>query len=203
MENKNNKGKFKILFSNYKKSKAYEELLALSESDKYDNEYNNETNSTNCKAKSEEVNIPENPGEFVEKEFRVDIKKSTINFDEAIKISIKKLILSTLKYSLFLSLVESVVFLIFGLKSAIFGLFLGTTSMVFGLVSIAKGYKNYGIINFGSFSIPKMYMIRYFFYASTFLLAAILSSDPLWGIIGTFIGMINFKIVIFLFSWRW
>lgn len=201
MENKNNKNKLKILFSNYKKSKVYEELLALSESEKYNN--NNETKSINCEVDSEEVDLPENLGESVEKEFSVDLKKGTINFDEAVKISIKRLILSILKYSILLSLVETVVFLIFGLKSAIFGLFLGTISMVFGLMSIARSYKSYGIINFGSFSIPKMYMIRYFFYATIFLLAAFLSSNPLWGIIGTFLGMINFKIVIFLFSWRW
>ncbi|MFN6991452.1 MAG: hypothetical protein ACK4MM_01885, partial [Fervidobacterium sp.] len=171
MENKNNRSKFKILFSNYKKSKVYEELLTLSESKKYNNEYNNEIKGNNYETKSEEAYISENHNESFEKEFRVDLKKSTINFDENIKISIRKLILSILKYSIFLSLIESVVFLIIGLKSAIFGLFLGTTSMVLGLMSIARSYKSYDIINFGIFSIPKMYMIRYFFYASIFLLA--------------------------------
>lgn len=196
---KRHNSKFKqqfAYFANYKNSKAYKDLITLSGNKS--NEPSNQVsvhanNSSDVNNEDQEINT--------QRELFGEIR--TLNFDEALKNSIRKLIISSIKYATFLALVEAVIFGIFGLKSAILGLCLGTASMFFGLLSIARSYKSYGIINAGNFSIPKMYPLRYLFYASIFLLSAFISSEPVWGIIGTFVGMINFKIVIFLFSWRW
>lgn len=126
-----------------------------------------------------------------------------IEFSKELEKSIKEIFIKTLKYSLPVIGIESILFIVFKLWSGLIGLFLGTVAVFLGLLLLVKSYKSYDIISVGVFKIPKMYGLRYLFYASIFLLSALLTKEPLWGIIGTFIGMMNLKIVIFLFSWRW
>jgi len=83
------------------------------------------------------------------------------------------------------------------------GLLIGTVGMMLGMVFIGKSYEDYGIILLGKRKIPKLYFLRYLLYASLFLLSAIIATEPAWAILGVFLGMMNFKIVIFLFAWRW
>lgn len=126
-----------------------------------------------------------------------------IEFNKELEESFKRIFVKTFKYSLFIVGVESILFAILKLWSGLIGLFLGTVAIFLGLLLLVKSYKRYDIISIGVFRIPKMYGLRYLFYAAVFLFSALLSKEPLWGIIGTFIGMMNLKIVIFLFSWRW
>lgn len=121
---------------------------------------------------------------------------------ELIKIALD-LVSKILKYSVLFVASEFVVFAYFEKFDAIIGLLLGTLAMTIGIVSIALSYENYGIISFGKLKIPRMYFLRYAFYAATFLISVLVSDEKLWGILGTFLGMLNFKIVIFSFGWRW
>lgn len=162
---------------NYKTSKALEELKELAK-DKNDAE----------DAHSNEERI---------------FLTTKIEFNEELEKSMKEIFIKTAKYSLPIISAEVVLFILFKLWSALAGLFLGTFAVFLGLLLLVKSYKSYDIISVGVFKIPKMYGLRYLFYASIFLLSALLTKEPLWGIIGTFIGMINLKIVIFFFSWRW
>ncbi|ABS60197.1 hypothetical protein Fnod_0332 [Fervidobacterium nodosum Rt17-B1] len=162
-----------------KKSKAYQELLKLAQDN--DNEVN-ENNNNN-----------------IETNYLI----TDIKFDENLRKTLKGILKNIIKYSIPFIIVELTLFIIFGLWSAIIGLFFGTIGSLLGLLFIAKSYENYDIITLGSFKIPKMYGLRYIFYASLFLLSTLITKEPMWGIIGTFIGMINLKMVIYLFSWRW
>lgn len=106
-------------------------------------------------------------------------------------------------YALLFAVGEFVLFTLLNLWDGVIGLLIGTLGMLLGITFIDKSYKNYGIISFGKRRIPKLYVLRYLLYASLFLLSAIVTTEPALGIIGTFLGMINFKVVIFLFAWRW
>lgn len=108
-----------------------------------------------------------------------------------------------LLYDLFFLLPEVVVFLYFELWDALVGLALGTVAISLGFLGIAKSYERYATISLGKAKIPKQYFVRYIFYASVFLLSSLISQDRVFGIVGTFVGMINFKLVLFAFSWRW
>lgn len=184
-KNKENKNQ-KMMKSNekvplrVKKSKAYQELLKLAQDN--ENEVNEEYETND-----------------IGKKYLI----TNLEFDENLRKALKGVLKNIIKYSIPFTIVESILFIIFGLWSAIIGLYLGTIGSLVGLLFIAKSYENYDIINLGSFKIPKMYGLRYIFYASLFLLSALIAKEPLWGIIGTFIGMINLKMVIYLFSWRW
>lgn len=162
-----------------KKSKAYQELLKL--------------------AQDNESEVNENNNNNIETNYLI----TNIEFDENLRKALKEILKNITKYSIPLIIVELTLFIIFGLWSAIIGLFIGIIGSLFGFLLIAKSYENYDIITLGSFKIPKMYGLRYIFYASLFLLSTIITKEPMWGIIGTFIGMINLKVVIYLFSWRW
>ncbi|MGC8954566.1 MAG: hypothetical protein ACP5JS_00560 [Fervidobacterium sp.] len=126
-----------------------------------------------------------------------------MNFDEQTKAVLNNILKKIINRLIPLLLVEVSVLLLFRTFDAIIGVSLGTIGAILGLIFIARSYEDYGIISIGTIRIPKVYGIRYFFYASLFLLSAILSKEPMWGIIGTFIGMINLKFVVYLFSWRW
>lgn len=106
-------------------------------------------------------------------------------------------------YALLFAVGEFVLFALLSLWDGAIGLLIGASGMFLAITFIDKSYKNYGIISFGKRRIPKLYVLRYLLYASLFLLSAIVTAEPALGIIGTFLGMINFKIVIFLFAWRW
>lgn len=113
------------------------------------------------------------------------------------------LVLKILKYDVFFLIPEFIVFAFFEKTDAVFGLAIGTVAMTMGIFSIALSYENYGIISVGKLKIPRMYFLRYAFYAGVFLVSVLISDEKLWGILGTFLGMVNFKIVIFSFGWRW
>ncbi|ODN31177.1 hypothetical protein [Fervidobacterium thailandense] len=113
------------------------------------------------------------------------------------------LVLRILKHDTFFLISEFVVLLFFEKFDAVIGILLGTVAMAVGIFSIALSYENYGIISLGKLRIPRMYFLRYAFYAGVFLISALISDERVWGILGTFIGMLNFKVVIFSFGWRW
>ncbi|HOQ39467.1 MAG TPA: hypothetical protein PKI14_08870 [Fervidobacterium sp.] len=118
---------------------------------------------------------------------------------DSISPFVKKLTL----YALLFALGEFVFFAFVSLWNSVMGLLIGTVGMMLGMVFIGKSYEDYGIILLGKRKIPKLYFLRYLLYASLFLLSAIIATEPAWAILGVFLGMMNFKIVIFLFAWRW
>lgn len=107
------------------------------------------------------------------------------------------------KYAILFAIGEVALFALLNLWDGIIGVLIGTVGMLLGITLIGKSYKNYGIISVGKRRVPKLYFLRYLLYASLFLLAAIVTTEPTLGIIGVFVGMMNFKVVIFLFAWRW
>ncbi|HOP82060.1 MAG TPA: hypothetical protein PL174_02475 [Fervidobacterium sp.] len=118
---------------------------------------------------------------------------------DTMSLAIRKL--ST--YALLFAVGEFALFALLGLWDGVIGLAIGTVGMFLGITFIDKSYENYGIISLGKRRVPKLYFLRYLLYASLFLLSAIVTTEPALGIVGTFLGMINFKVVIFLFAWRW
>jgi len=106
-------------------------------------------------------------------------------------------------YALLFAVAEFALFALLSLWDGVIGLAIGTVGMFLGITFIDKSYENYGIISLGKRRVPKLYFLRYLLYASLFLLSAIVTSESASGIVGTFLGMINFKVVIFLFAWRW
>ncbi|MEN3043118.1 MAG: hypothetical protein ABDH59_07490 [Fervidobacterium sp.] len=179
MKEKRRKSKY---FFSYQNSKAFRELKKMSKDDSF------------------QENNSQTAPHLDRTEFFL---QSKLAFSKELKEEIVKLFFKMLRYFLPILGVEFLIFLVLKLWSALLGLFMGSIAAFLGLVLLVKSYKSYGIIALGTFKVPKTYGLRYLFYASIFLLVAILSTDPVWGIIGTFIGMINLKIVIFLFSWRW
>lgn len=162
----------------YKNSKAFEELKKMSkDKNELDDEYSDDENRI--------------------------LLTSKIEFNKELEQNIREILIKIFKYSLFIIFSELVLLTIFKLWDTVIGLFLGFIAAFLGLLLLVKSYKSYDIISVGIFKMPKMYSLRYIFYAVVFLLSAILSKDPFWGIVGTFIGMMNLKIVIFFFSWRW
>lgn len=122
--------------------------------------------------------------------------------NEYIDVAVKFLTRALLG-DLFLVVPEVLILTFLGLWDAILGLALGTVAFSVGIIAIAKSYENYSTVKLGKLAIPRMYFLRYAFYASIFLLSTLLSREKVLGIVGTFVGMVNFKIVFFLFAWRW
>ncbi|WP_448376046.1 hypothetical protein [Fervidobacterium sp.] len=117
--------------------------------------------------------------------------------DDKVFQLIKKLIL----YSSIIALLEFFIGLTLGYFSFALGVLIGDLGVIIGLLSMLK-YKE-RFISFGRIHFRTGYMLRYVFYASLFLLAAVILKDTVQAIMGVFVAFINLKIVIFLFAWRW
>jgi hypothetical protein len=104
-------------------------------------------------------------------------------------------------YSSFISLIEFCLGIVFGYVSFASGVLIGLLGVIIGMISIIT-YRD-KLVAVGRVHLRTGYMLRYILYASLFLLAAITLKDPVQALLGVFVGMINLKIVIFLFAWRW
>ncbi len=120
------------------------------------------------------------------------------SFLDPLEDETKKIFMKILFFSLILCIMESVIGIIFRLNIAfVLSIYIGYFFMSLGLFFMVRDT----LKRTNNKSLKKYYS-RYFFYASAFLLSVILFKEPTLAILGTFLGMMNYKITLFL-GWRW
>ncbi len=120
------------------------------------------------------------------------------SFLDSLEDETKKIFVTILFFSLILCIIESVIGIIFRLNIAfVFSIYIGYLFMSLGLFFMVRD-----ILKRTNNKSLRKYYSRYFFYASAFLLSVILFKEQTLAILGTFLGMMNYKITLFL-GWRW
>ncbi len=126
------------------------------------------------------------------RERNLDDGSVSVNFES------KKIFRKILFFSFALCIIESVVGIVLRANiSFILSVYIGYLFMGLGLHFMIQDTLKLKKVN-----ALRRYYSRYFFYASGFLLSVIIFKERTLAILGTFLGMLNYKITLFL-GWRW